>query len=252
MRGIILAGGSGQRLDPLTKITNKHLLPVYDRPMIYFAVQQMVLAGIDRIMIVTGGNHAGEFLRLLGNGRSFGLRHLDYAYQERAGGIAEALGLAEHFSDGGPVVVLLGDNIFERSIAPIVHRFGERPVGARIVLAEVGHPEAYGVPAFEGDRLVRIVEKPQHPASKYAVTGLYLYDARVFEFARALIPSARGELEITDVNNHYLSLGECDYEIAQGYWADCGESLQALFRAGQLVATRGANHAVDASPALRP
>jgi glucose-1-phosphate thymidylyltransferase len=251
MRGIILAGGSGQRLDPLTRITNKHLLPVYDRPMVYFAVQQMVLAGIDRIMIVTGGNHAGEFLRLLGNGRAFGLRHLDYAYQERAGGIAEALGLAEHFADGGPVAVLLADNIFERSIAPIVERFRARPQGARIVLAEVEHPEAYGVPVFEGDRLVRIVEKPERPASRYAVTGLYMYDARVFEFGRGLVPSARGELEITDVNNHYLSLGELTFEVAKGYWADCGESLDALFRAGQLVATRGANRSAADAPPVR-
>lgn len=254
MRGVILAGGSGQRLDPLTRITNKHLLPVYDRPMVYFAVEQMVLAGIDRIIIVTGGNHAGEFLRLLGSGRAFGLRHLDYAYQERAGGIAEALGLAEHFADGGPIAVLLGDNIFELSVAPIVDRFRRSPKGARIVLAEVEHPEAYGVAVFEGDRLARIVEKPAHPPSKYAVTGLYLYDARVFEFVRELVPSARGEFEITDVNNHYLSIGELSHEVVRGYWADCGESLDSLFRSGQLVATRGANRVESEhpSPALRP
>lgn len=241
MKGIILAGGSGSRLDPLTRVTNKHLLPVYDRPMIHYPIQQLVGAGIDRIMVVTGGNHAGEFLRLLGNGSEFGLKHLDYAYQARAGGIAEALGLAEHFASGEPVVVVLGDNIFERSIAPFVERFRSLPDGARVVLAHVPEPRAYGVAEMEGDRVIRIVEKPEVPRSNWVVTGVYMYDAGVFEFIRGLRPSGRGELELTDVNNRYLELGRLRYDRAEGYWADCGESIDMLMRAGQLVATRGAN-----------
>ena len=241
MKGIILAGGSGTRLDPLTRITNKHLLPVYDRPMIYYPIEQLVGAGIDRIMIVTGGNHAGEFLRLLGNGRSFGLKHLDYAYQDRAGGIAEALGLTEYFAGGEPVVVVLGDNIFERSIAPIVNRFRERPRGALIALAEVDNPGSYGVAEMHDGRLVRIVEKPKNASSRLAVTGVYLYDSRVFDFVRELRPSGRGELEITDVNNRFLELGELGHELLEGYWADCGESIDMLLRANNLVASKGAN-----------
>lgn len=241
MKGIVLAGGSGSRLDPLTRITNKHLLPVYDRPMIYFALQQLAGAGLEEIMVVTGGNHAGEFLRLLGSGREFGLRHLDYAYQERAGGIAEALSLAEHFAGSDPVVVLLGDNIFERSIAPIVARFRRRPVGARLVLSEVEDPGQYGVAVFEDGRLVRIVEKPADPPSRLIVTGLYLYDQRVFEIVQTLRPSGRGELELTDVNNRYLEMGEVEHEVVDGYWADCGESIEMLYRASRLVAERGAD-----------
>jgi glucose-1-phosphate thymidylyltransferase len=241
VKGVILAGGSGSRLDPLTRITNKHLLPVYDRPMVHFAVEQLVGAGLEEIMVVTGGNHAGEFLRLLGSGRQFGLRHLDYAYQERAGGIAEALGLAEHFAGGDGVVVLLGDNIFERSVAPIVDRFRRRPVGARLVLAEVDDPRPYGVAHIEGGRLVRIVEKPAEPPSRLIVTGLYLYDPQVFEIVRTLRPSGRGELELTDVNNRYIELGQVQHEVVEGYWADCGESIEMLYRASRLVAERGAN-----------
>jgi len=244
MKGIILAGGTGSRLDPLTRITNKHLLPVYDRPMIYFAVEQLAGAGMDRIMIVTGGNHAGEFLRLLGNGSAFGLEHLDYAYQDRAGGIAEALGLCEWFAAGDPVAVLLGDNIFEHSIAPIVAAFRAQPSGARIALAEVENPSAYGVAVMEGGRLTRIVEKPADPPSRLAVTGFYCYDARVFEMVKELRPSGRGELEITDVNNRYLDLGELAYDVLPGYWADCGESIDMLYRAGTLVAERGSNKAI--------
>jgi glucose-1-phosphate thymidylyltransferase len=244
MRGIILAGGTGQRLDPLTRITNKHLLPVFDRPMIYYAIEQMVGAGLDRIMIVTGGNHAGEFLRLLGNGSAFGLRHLDYAYQDKAGGIAEALGLAEFFSAGEPVAVLLGDNIFEYSIAGAVKRFAADPRGARLVLTEVENPSAYGVAEMNDGKLVRILEKPTTPPSKMVVTGLYFYDAKVFDMVKTLQPSRRGELEITDVNNRYLELGELRHELAPGYWADCGESFEMLLRANELVAKRGANKAV--------
>lgn len=241
MKGIILAGGSGTRLGPLTRITNKHLLPVYDRPMIYYAVQALAGAGLDRIMIVTGGNHAGEFLRLLGSGSEFGLRHIDYAYQEQAGGIAQALGLCEHFAEGDAVAVLLGDNIFEYSVGEAVKRFAADPRGAQLMLAEVENPRAYGVATFEGKRLVRIVEKPEQPASNLIVTGLYLYDPRVFDMVRTLRPSGRGELEITDVNNAYLDLGDVRYERIRGYWADCGESVDTLLRANNLVAQQGAN-----------
>jgi glucose-1-phosphate thymidylyltransferase len=244
MRGIILAGGTGQRLDPLTRITNKHLLPVYDRPMIYFAVEQMASAGLDRIMIVTGGNHAGEFLRLLGNGSRFGLEHLDYAYQDKAGGIAEALGLAEYFAAGEPVAVLLGDNIFEYSIAGAVARFVKEPRGARIMLAEVDNPSAYGVAVMENGRLTKIIEKPKDHPSRLAVTGLYFYDQRVFEMVKTLKPSGRGELELTDVNNLYLERGELWHELVNGYWADCGESFDMLLRANNLVAEKGANKPV--------
>jgi glucose-1-phosphate thymidylyltransferase len=241
VRGIILAGGTGQRLDPLTRITNKHLLPVYDRPMIYYAIEQMAGAGLDKIMIVTGGNHAGEFLRLLGNGSKFGLRHLDYAYQDKPGGIAEALGLAEFFAGGEPVVVLLGDNIFEYSIAGAVKRFAADPRGARIVLAKVDNPAAYGVAELRDGTLRRIVEKPKDPPSDLVATGIYCYDARVFAMVKTLKPSGRGELEITDVNNRYLQLGELHHEELAGYWADCGESFDMLLRANNLVAERGAN-----------
>ena len=241
MRGIILAGGTGSRLEPLTRITNKHLLPVYDRPMIYFAIEQLVGAGIDRIMIVTGGNHAGEFLRLLGSGSAFGLEHLDYAYQERAGGIAEALALCEWFAAGDPVAVLLGDNIFERSIAPTVARFREQPHGARLLLAEVDNPAAYGVAELDGERVVRILEKPERPPSKLIVTGLYLYEASVFDMVKTLRPSGRGELELTDVNNRFIEQGRATFDRTDGYWADCGESIESLFQASRLVAERGAN-----------
>lgn len=242
MRGVILAGGTGTRLDPLTRVINKHLLPVYDRPMIHFALEQLADAGIDTITLVTGGDHAGEFLRLLGTGRSFGLRHLDYAYQDRPGGIAEALGLCSSFGDAEPIAVLLGDNIFESSIASIVARFRSDPHGACLVLAAVEDPSSYGVAVMEGDRLVGIIEKPSDPPSDLAVTGLYLYDSRVFDIVKELRPSARGELEITDVNNRYLELGALRYERIHGYWVDCGTSIAALFRAAQLVAERGANN----------
>jgi glucose-1-phosphate thymidylyltransferase len=245
MKGIILAGGSGSRLDPLTRITNKHLLPVYDRPMIYHSIEQFVGAGIDQIMIVTGGNHAGEFLRLLGNGSAFGLRHLDYAYQAHAGGIAEALGLAEHFAGGDPVVVMLADNVFEYSVGGLVARFRASPRGACVVLAEVENPSAYGVAVFDGERLVRIVEKPAEAPSHWVVTGLYLYDARVFDMVKSLVPSGRGELEITDINNRYLELGSMRHESVKGYWADCGESVDMLLRANNLVAKLGANKPVE-------
>lgn len=241
MRGVILAGGSGSRLYPLTRITNKHLLPVYSKPMIYYPIEQLVSAGIDRILIVTGGNHAGEFLPLLGNGSAFGLEHLDYTYQERPAGIADALGLARHFADGDSTCVVLADNVFEWSIRAAVTRYVAQGGGARIFLAPVEHPEQYGVPVIEGDQIVRIEEKPTTPAAGYAVTGCYLYDPGVYSIIDTLAPSQRGELEITDINNAYIARGELQHEILDGYWADCGESFDSYLRATILVAERGAN-----------
>jgi glucose-1-phosphate thymidylyltransferase len=226
---------------PLTRITNKHLLPVYDRPMVYFAIEALVGAGIDRILVVTGGNHAGEFLPLLGNGSQFGLRHLDYTYQEQAAGIADALSLAKHFADGDSVAVMLADNVYEWSIAGAVRRFEAQGGGARVLLAEPDEPQHYGVPALEGDRIVRIDEKPRTPASRYAVTGFYLYDPGVFDIVPTLRPSGRGELEITDVNNAYIARGTMQHEVLKGFWADCGESFASYLRAINLVAAHGAN-----------
>jgi len=241
LKGVVLAGGSGSRLYPLTRITNKHLLPVYDRPMVYFPIQLLVDAGIDRILIVTGGNHAGEFLPLLGNGSAFGLKHLDYTYQEHAAGIADALRLARHFVGDDAACVVLADNIFEYSVRPQVERFVRQDRGARILLSPVDEPQHYGVPVFAGDRIVAIEEKPSAPRSPYAVTGCYLYDNRVFEIVEGLAPSARGELEITDVNNAYLARGELHHDVLEGYWADCGESFDSYLRAQHRVAERGAN-----------
>lgn len=241
MKGVVLAGGLGTRLLPLTRVTNKHLLPVYDRPMIHYPIAKLVEAGIHEILVVTGGEHAGEFLRLLGNGRAFGLEHLNYTYQEGEGGIAEALSLAEHFADGEAVAVILGDNLFEDSLAGPVERFrASGGTGAMVMLKRVDHPERFGVPEFddddddEGDRVVRIIEKPTVPPSPYAVTGVYLYDARVFDIVRTLEPSARGELEITDVNNRYLEWGELAWESLDGWWTDAG-TFESLYRATRLV-----------------
>lgn len=241
VKGIVLAGGLGSRLYPLTRITNKHLLPVYDRPMVYYAIEALVTAGIERILIVTGGNHAGEFLPLLGNGLQFGLRHLDYTFQERAGGIADALALAEHFASGDAVCVMLADNVFEHSIAGAVESFHRQRTGARVLLARVPEPQHYGVPVLENGRIVRIEEKPAEPASPYAVTGCYLYDAEVFRIVATLRPSARGELEITDVSNAYIARGTLSHEIVEGFWADCGESFDSYLAASNLVARNGAN-----------
>ncbi|MFQ5872426.1 MAG: sugar phosphate nucleotidyltransferase [Dehalococcoidia bacterium] len=240
MKGVVLAGGLGSRLQPMTKVTNKHLLPVYDRPMIYYAIEQLVKAEMEEILVVTGGNNAGDFLRLLGNGRDFGLHHLHYTYQEGEGGIAEALGLAEHFAENQPVVVMLGDNIFERSIAPYVKRFREQQGGARILLKEVENPQRFGVASLNGDRVSRITEKPKNPESALAVTGCYMYDRRVFDIVKTLQPSERHELEITDVNNRYIEWGELSYDIVQGWWTDAG-TVESLFRATNLVAKTGAN-----------
>lgn len=235
MKGIILAGGLGTRLHPLTKVTNKHLLPVYDRPMIYYPLQTLCDAGINEVMIVTGGNSAGDFLRLLGNGAEFGLRGIYYAYQEGEAGIADALRLCENFADGRPIVVLLGDNIFQRGIAPYVRRFEEQRSGARILLKEVDDLQRFGVPVFEGERIVEIEEKPAKPKSRFAVTGAYMYDARAFEFIRALEPSSRGEFEIADVNNRYIREGQLQYDVLDGWWSDAG-TFESLFRAGELIA----------------
>jgi glucose-1-phosphate thymidylyltransferase len=240
MKGIILAGGLGSRLQPMTRITNKHLLPVFDRPMIYYPLQCLVQAGVTDIMIVTGGNHAGDFLRLLKNGREFGLKHLNYTYQEGEGGIAEALGLCEHFADGQPVCVILGDNLIERNIVDPIRRFREQGAGARILLKEVPDPERFGVVELDGDRVVRIVEKPKAPPTNLAVTGIYMYDHRVFDIIRTLKPSDRGELEITDVNNCYAEWGELRYEMLEGWWTDAG-TVESLYRATTLVARSGAN-----------
>lgn len=240
MKGIILAGGLGTRLQPMTRITNKHLLPVFDRPMIYYPLECLIKAGIDDIMIVTGGNHAGDFLRLLKNGKEFGLKHLNYTYQEGEGGIAEALGLCEHFAEGDSVCVVLGDNLIERNIVGSVARFGEQGGGARILLKEVEDPERFGVAELDGERVVRIEEKPAKPKSNLAVTGIYMYDTRVFEIIHTLKPSNRGELEITDVNNRYAEWGDLRYEILDGWWTDAG-TVESLHRASNLVAETGAN-----------
>ena len=234
MKGVILAGGLGSRLAPLTKITNKHLLPVYHKPMIYYPIETLVGAGIDEIMIVTGGSHAGDFLRLLGNGGEFNLKDLRYAYQEGEGGIADALRLAENFIHGDRFVVILGDNIIEKSIATQVEHFRAQARGARILLKEVPDPQRFGVVRLEGDRVVEIIEKPENPPSAYAVTGIYMYDEQAFSFIRDLKPSGRGELEITDVNNAYLKRGELQYDFLDGWWTDAG-TFPSLYRATQLV-----------------
>ncbi len=245
MRGVVLAGGTGSRLRPLTRITNKHLLPIYDRPMIQWAIEAVVKAGITEVMLVTGGTHAGEFVRLLGNGHEVGLDLLTYGYQEREGGVADALALAERFAQDEPVLVMLADNIVERSIAPTVRAFATDPVGARILLAPVSEPEHLrhlGVPALDDTgRVVRILEKPEDPPSRYAVTGVYCYDASVFSVISTLTPSARGELEITDVSNHYAQLGQLRYDVLEGFWGDAGESIDTYYAVNDFVRAHGAN-----------
>ena len=241
MKGVILAGGTGSRLSPLTRVTNKHLLPIYDRPMVFYPVQTLVNAGITDILLVTGGQNAGEFLRLLGNGKDFGLKHINYTYQEGEGGIADALRLANHFADEQPICVVLGDNIIETNVCAARAKF-ERDgcVGSHIILKEVPDPQRFGVPVFEGDRIVRIEEKPKEPKSSYAVIGIYMYDGRVFDHIQTLRPSARGEFEITDVNNLYLRAGQLSYSVLEGWWTDAG-TFESLLRANNLVATSGAN-----------
>lgn len=241
MKGIILAGGLGSRLFPLTKITNKHLLPVYDQPMIYYPLRTLINAGIDDIMIVTGGNSAGDFLKLLGNGKDFGLKHLNYTYQEGEGGIADALSLVEHFADDEPICVVLGDNIIEQNIRTAADEYEKQGKGAKIMLKEVHDPQRFGVPELDGSRVVRIEEKPVDPKSNFAVIGIYFYDNTVFDVIKTLVPSNRGELEITDVNNHYIDRGEMTWNELDGWWTDAG-TFESLLRASNLVAESGANN----------
>lgn len=241
MKGVILAGGLGSRLFPLTKITNKHLLPVYDQPMIYYPIRTLINAGIDDIMIVTGGNSAGDFLKLLGNGKDFGLKHLNYTYQEGEGGIADALSLVEHFADDEPICVVLGDNIIERNIRQAADEYRAQGRGAKIMLKEVHDPQRFGVPELDGDKVLRIEEKPADPKSNYAVIGIYFYDNTVFDVIKTLVPSDRGELEITDVNNHYIDRGEMTWNELDGWWTDAG-TFESLLRASNLVAESGANN----------
>ena len=249
MKGVVLAGGLGTRLYPLTKVTNKHLLPVYRKPMIYYPLETLRDAGIDDIMVVTGGNSSGDFLRLLGSGKDLGLRHLQYAYQEGEGGIAEALALAEGFAAGGPVCVVLGDNIFGSPIAPYAESFRKHPRGSRIVLKEVPDPHRFGVPELLGDRVIRIIEKPVEPPSPYAVTGIYFYDERVFDIIRSLERSSRGEMEITDVNNQYIEWREMTFDVLDGWWTDAG-TIESLHRAANLLADKEEGEKTAGEPKL--
>ena len=241
MKGVILVGGSGSRLDPLTRVTNKHLLPIYDKPMVYYPLQTVVNAGISDIMLVTGGDNAGDFLRLLGNGSDFGLKRLHYTYQDRPGGIAHALSLARDFAEGDSVLLMLGDNIIENNLAAARRNFEAQDRGARIILTQVENPASYGVVEIENDRIKHITEKPAAPKSNLVQTGIYFYDERVFEIVSNLRPSERGELEITDVNTYYLQEGNLEYDILKGFWADCGESFEMYLEAQNLVAAHGAN-----------
>src|SRR5215218_2913203 len=246
MKGVILAGGKGTRLHPLTRITNKHLLPLYDRAMVTYAIEALVSAGVGELMLVTGGTHAGEFFRLLGDGHKHGIDRLFYAYQEEESGIADALGLAERFVGRDRVVVMLADNVFERSLRGAVESFERQPGGARIVLSREGdveHLRHLGVADLDGDRVTRIVEKPQQPPSDLAVTGVYFYDAAVWEYLPSLTPSARGELEITDVNNWYVDQGAMEYDLCEGFWGDAGESIDAYYSVNDFVRQHGANRA---------
>ena len=240
MKGVVLAGGLGSRLRPLTSVTNKHLLPVFNQPMIYYPIQTLVNAGITDIMVVTGGNSAGEFLRLLGNGKAFGLKHLNYTYQEGEGGIADALSLVEHFASGDPVCVVLGDNIIEGNISDAVRAYRHQGRGAKIILKKVPDPQRFGVPKLEGPNVVCIEEKPAVPLSDYAVIGIYMFDNEVYNIIRTLKPSGRGELEITDVNNEYIARGEMTWEELEGWWTDAG-TFESLLHASNLVAETGAN-----------
>ena len=241
MKGVILAGGSGSRLSPLTRITNKHLLPLYDRPMVTYAVEALVQAGIQELMLVTGGTHAGEFFRLLGNGHEYGIDRLFYAYQDRPGGIAEALGLAERFVGGDRCCVLLADNVFEHSLRPVVERFEQQERGARVVLTQVTddeHLHHLGVADMDGARIRRIVEKPSEPPSRYAVTGVYFYDEQVWQVLPTLEASGRGELEITDVNNWYVEQAQMEADVVEGFWGDAGESIEAYYAVNDFVRGR--------------
>ena len=235
MKGVVLAGGLGTRLSPLTRVTNKHLLPVYNKPMIFYPIQTLVDAGITEILLVTGGNSAGDFLKLIGNGEEFGLKHMNYTYQKTEGGIADALALARHFVGNDKVVVILGDNFVQGSIRKAAEDFKKQPEGAKIFLKEVDNPREFGVAVLDGDKVTRIIEKPKEPPTNLAVVGIYMYDQTVFDICDTLKPSGRGELEITDVNNAYIARGTMTYEVLDGWWADCG-SFDALLRSNLLVA----------------
>jgi len=241
MKGVVLAGGLGSRLKPLTKVTNKHLLPVHNQPMIYYPIQTLINAGIDDIMIVTGGNSAGDFLKLLGNGKDFGLKHINYTYQEGEGGIADALSLVEHFAAGESICVVLGDNIIEGNIREAADDYEAQGAGAKILLKQVHDPQRFGVPELKGDRVLQIEEKPSNPKSDFAVIGIYFYDQTVFDIIKTLEPSNRGELEITDVNNHYINRGEMSWNELSGWWTDAG-TFESLLHATNLVAETGANN----------
>jgi glucose-1-phosphate thymidylyltransferase len=241
MKGVVLAGGLGSRLFPLTKITNKHLLPVYDQPMVYYPIKTLINAGIDDIMIVTGGFSAGDFLKLLGNGKEFGLKHLNYAYQEGEGGIADALSLVEHFADDEPICVVLGDNIIQNNIRQAADDFRKQGKGAKILLKKVHDPQRFGVAEIDGDRVLQIEEKPKNPKSDFAVIGIYFFDNTVFDIIKTLEPSERGELEITDVNNHFINRNEMSWSELDGWWTDAG-TFGSLLHASNLVAETGANN----------
>jgi glucose-1-phosphate thymidylyltransferase len=234
MKGVVLAGGLGTRMMPLTKVTNKHLLPIYNKPMVFYPIETLVQAGITDILVVTGGGNAGDFLRLLGNGKDFGLKEINYAYQEGEGGIADALALAEHFVGDDKVAIILGDNIIEKNIKPYVDNFRKQEKGGRILLKKVHDPDRFGVPVIKGDKIIKIEEKPKEPQSSYAVTGIYMYDSRVFDIVKTLKPSDRGELEITDVNNSYIESRQLQYDILDGWWTDAG-TFESLFHASCLV-----------------
>jgi glucose-1-phosphate thymidylyltransferase len=241
LKGVILAGGSGTRLDPLTRITNKHLLPIYDRPMVAHSVQALVDAGLTSLLLVTGGAHVGDFARTLGSGHEYAIEPLTYACQDRAGGIAEALGLAKRFVGGDRALVMLADNLFEQSLKPPIENFARQQRGARVVLShvpELEHLRHLGVAELDGDRIIRIVEKPVDPPSEYAVTGVYMYDGQVWDVLPTLEPSGRGELEITDVNNWYVERGEMQYDVLEGFWGDAGESIDAYYAVNDFVRQR--------------
>ncbi|CAN5284949.1 sugar phosphate nucleotidyltransferase [soil metagenome] len=246
MKGVVLAGGLGSRLKPLTKVTNKHLLPVHNQPMIYYPINTLINAGIDDIMIVTGGNSAGDFLKLLGNGKDFGLKHLNYTYQEGEGGIADALSLVEHFADDEPICVVLGDNIIEGNIRQAAEEYKRQGDGAKILLKKVFDPNRFGVPELDGETVLQIEEKPDNPKSDYAVIGIYFYDSAVFDIIKTLEPSERGELEITDVNNYYINRGKMTWAELEGWWTDAG-TFESLLHATNLVAKTGANKLTDAA-----
>ena len=240
MKGIILAGGQGTRLRPLTYVTNKHLLPVYDRPMIYYPIQTLRDAGIEEIMIVSGKGHAGHFLELLKSGKEFGAR-FSYGVQEEAGGIAQALSLCRDFADGDRIVVILGDNILEDSIADAVKAFQVQDRGAKIFLKEVKNPQSFGIAEVDGSRIKTIVEKPKEPKTNLAVVGVYMYDEQVWDVIKTLKPSGRGEHEITDVNNFFVNQGTMTFDMLKGWWGDGGESFESLLEAANLVARKRRN-----------